>query len=154
MREYCCIGLKSRLEALCFVRSPRATRASRATSPRPSGSVALDFTQSRHIYVVRGVALSRESRQLQQKCRCLVGKMSSIPRTAVVCHRMINALRAGLLLGMCHADLRREAAVIAAKPASALFLDTTVWYLVWVCVGVRVFLWWDERCNGFINVFD
>lgn len=22
------------------------------------------------------------------------------------------------------------------------------------CVGVRLFLWWDGRCNGFILVFD
>ena len=39
---------------------------------------------------------------------------------------------------MCHIDLRREAAaaVIAAKPASALLKDTVVWYLVgeWACV--------------------
>ena len=38
---------------------------------------------------------------------------------------------------MCHADLRRKAAVIAAKPAFAL-LYTAVWYLVpgmgvWAC---------------------
>ena len=35
---------------------------------------------------------------------------------------------------MRHADLRREpAAVIAAKPASALLYFTAVWYLVRVC---------------------
>ena len=41
------MAVESRLEASCFVRSPRATRASCATSPRPSGLVALDLTQSR-----------------------------------------------------------------------------------------------------------
>ena len=42
VREYCRMAVESRLEALCFVRSPRATRASRAASPRPRGLVALD----------------------------------------------------------------------------------------------------------------
>ena len=37
------------------------------------------------------------------------------------------------------ADLRREAAaVIAAKPASALLYDSAVWCLVWVCGRVGV----------------
>ena len=31
------------------------------------------------------------------------------------------------------ADLRREATAVIAKPASVLFFDTAVWYLVWVC---------------------
>ena len=40
---------------------------------------------------------------------------------------------------MRHDDLPREAAaVIAAKPASALLYDTAVWYLVWVCGRVGV----------------
>ena len=33
---------------------------------------------------------------------------------------------------MRHADLRREATAVTAKPASALLYDTVVWYLVWV----------------------
>ena len=63
MREYCCMAVDNRLEALCFVRSPRATCAARATSPRPSGLVPLDLAKSRQSYV-RGVALhSAEGRQ-------------------------------------------------------------------------------------------
>ena len=55
---------------------------------------------------------------------------------------------------MRHDDLRREAAaMIAAKPASALLCATAVvWYLVWVGgrAGVWVcVLWWNERCDGF-----
>ena len=41
----CCTAIENRLAALCFARSPRATRASRATNPRPSGLVALDFSR-------------------------------------------------------------------------------------------------------------
>ena len=41
---------------------------------------------------------------------------------------------------MHHADLAPEAAaVIAAKPASALLYDTAVWYLVCACGRVVVF---------------
>ena len=42
---YCWKAVESRLEALCFVRFPRATRASRATNPRPSGLVALGVAE-------------------------------------------------------------------------------------------------------------
>ena len=48
VREYCCTAAwqhKNRLAALCFGRSPRATRASCATNPRPSRLVALDLSQ-------------------------------------------------------------------------------------------------------------
>ena len=51
------------LAALCFARFPRATRASRATNPRPSGFVALVVADRRQSYV-RGVELSRESPKL------------------------------------------------------------------------------------------
>ena len=54
--------------------------------------------------------------------------------TARYCHRVIRA--AGERSAECAtADLRRaEAAVLAAKPASALLFDTTaVSYLAWVC---------------------
>ena len=64
-REYCCMAVENVLEALYFVRSPRATRSSCATSTRPRGWVALELTQSRQSYV-RGTALSREQSQLQQ----------------------------------------------------------------------------------------
>ena len=63
--EYCCIALENRLVALCFARSSRATRASRATNLRPSGLVALGLAESRQGYV-RGLALSREPPKLQQ----------------------------------------------------------------------------------------
>ena len=65
VREYCCMALENRLAALCFARSSRATRASRATKLRPSGLVALGLAESRHVYVL-GVALSREPPKLQQ----------------------------------------------------------------------------------------
>ena len=63
--EYCCMAVENRLAALRFAHSPRATRVSRATNPRPSGLVALGLAESRQIYV-RGVALSREPPKLQQ----------------------------------------------------------------------------------------
>ena len=51
---------------------------------------------------------------------------------------------------MRHADLRRvAAAVIAAKPASALLYDATVWYLVWVrgrvCFVVGLAMRWAQK---------
>ena len=65
VREYCCMADENRLAALCLACSPRATRGSRATNPRPSGLVTLDLAESRQKYV-RGVALSRESPKLQE----------------------------------------------------------------------------------------
>ena len=65
VREYCCMAVDNWSAALCFARSARATRASRATNVRPSGLVALGFAESRHSYV-RGVALSREPPKRQQ----------------------------------------------------------------------------------------
>ena len=59
------MALENRLAALCFARSSRTTRASRATNLRPSGLVALGLAESRQSYV-RGVALSREPIKLQQ----------------------------------------------------------------------------------------
>ena len=59
------MGVRDRLAALCFARSSRATRASRATNLRPSGLVALGLAESRQSYV-RGVALSRQPPKLQQ----------------------------------------------------------------------------------------
>ena len=64
-REYCCMAVENRLAALCFACSSRATRASRATNPCPSGLVALGLADSRQSYD-RGVALSREPPKLQQ----------------------------------------------------------------------------------------
>ena len=59
------MALEDRLAALCFARSSRATRASRATNLRPSGLVALGLSEGRQRYV-HGVALSRELPKLQQ----------------------------------------------------------------------------------------
>ena len=56
------MAVESRLEAVCFVRSPRATRA---TNTRPGGLVSLDLAENCQSYV-RGVALSRELPKLQQ----------------------------------------------------------------------------------------
>ena len=63
VREYCCMAVESMLEAPA--RFPRATRASLATNPCPSGLVGLDMVESRQSYV-RGVALSGEPPKLQQ----------------------------------------------------------------------------------------
>ena len=60
---YCCMAVENRLAALRSARSTRATGASRATNPRPSGLVAL--AESRQSYVC-GVALSRETPKLHQ----------------------------------------------------------------------------------------
>ena len=65
VREYCCMAVESRLAALCFAGSSRATRASRATNLRPSGLVALSLAERRQSYI-RGVTLSREPPKLQQ----------------------------------------------------------------------------------------
>ena len=65
VRGFCSRAAESRLEALRFVRSPRAARASHATNPRPSGLVALDLAECRQSYV-RDVALSRKTPKLQQ----------------------------------------------------------------------------------------
>ena len=46
VREYRCMAVENRLAALCFARSPRATRAPRATNPRPSGLVALGLAEA------------------------------------------------------------------------------------------------------------
>ena len=58
-------------------------------------------------------------------------------------------------LGMHHADLLREATAGIAKQASVSALcDTAVWYLVWVCGRVAVWVcvwWWDGRCNRLKN---
>ena len=65
VREHCCMAVENRLAALCFARSSRETRASRATNLRPSGLVALGLAESRQSYVC-GVALSRKLPKLQQ----------------------------------------------------------------------------------------
>ena len=61
---------------------------------------------------------------------------------------------------MRHADLRREATAVIAKPASALLYDTVVWYLVWVCGRVGVCLvvgpamrWVQKTCKTFSTEF-
>ena len=61
------MAVENRLGALCFPRSSRATRASRATNLRPSGLVALGLAERRQSYV-RGVALSRQSYSRRSCC--------------------------------------------------------------------------------------
>ena len=65
VREYCCMAVENQLAALCLARSPRATRASRATNFRPSALVPLGLAESRQSYVC-GAALSRKPPKLQQ----------------------------------------------------------------------------------------
>ena len=119
---YCCVAVEIQLEALCFVRSPRATGALHATNPRPSGLVALNLAESRQSY-------GRGSR------------WQNGVDTARCCLRTMHAdLR------------RKAAAVVAAKPASArLYATAAVWYLVWVRGRVGVYLWRVEQCDGFKN---
>ena len=74
MREYCCMAIESRVEALCFVRSPRATCASRSTMLGPSALVALDMAESRQSYSNR-------------RSRCWQNDIDS----ARCCHLMIHA---------------------------------------------------------------
>ena len=115
VRENFRMAIENRLEALCFVRSPQATRAPRATSPPPSGLVALQSAESRGCYS-------------QHSCCC-----EKVVDTARCCHLPSCDPR-------CLRDLRRKAAVIAAMLASALLYDTAVWSLVWVCGRARVFV--------------
>ena len=131
VREYC-LALKPRLSTLCFARSSRATRASRATHLCPSGLVALVLDESRQSYV-RGVTLSREPIKLQQ-AHPLLTKWHRYRAPVLSCDTCCWRAE----LGVRHADLRREAKTVTAKPASALLYDTVVWYLVWVCGRVGV----------------
>ena len=144
MREYCCMAVESRLEALVL----RAFSSSNACFARdePSSKRVGGVGLSRQSYV-RGVALSREPPKLQQ-AQPLLAK----------CHRYCalspsydtRCWRAEL--GMRHAGLRRDAAaVIAATPASALLYDTAMWYtgdVVWVRACGRVF------CGGMSDAMD
>ena len=61
VREYCCMIVETRLEALCFALFPRVTRASRETNPRPRGLVTLDLAESRLVWL--GLAESRKKLQ-------------------------------------------------------------------------------------------
>ena len=81
MREYCCRAVENRFEAPRFARSPRATRASRATNPRPSWLVALDLAESREICSWR-CAQSRDTESTAGAA--VLVKMTSIPRVAVI----------------------------------------------------------------------
>ena len=77
------MAIGNRSAALCFARSSRATRASRATKLRLSGLVAFGLAESRQSYV-RGAALRRKP-TATAGVAFLVGKTASITRaTAVV----------------------------------------------------------------------
>ena len=98
-----------------------------------------------------GVGLSRQPPKLRS-WRCtqpraakatagvaVVGKMASITRATAVALLLSCDTRCWRAeLGVRHADLRREAAAVIAKAASAQLHDTAVWYLVWVCGRVGV----------------
>ena len=97
VREYCCVSVENRLEALCFVRSPRATRASRATNTRRSRLVALDLAESakatesaKAIESAKGTE-SAKATETRPSCawgsRCWKNDMD----TASYCHRVTNA---------------------------------------------------------------
>ena len=124
---------------MSFVRSLRATRASRATNPHPSGLVALDLAESRQSYEY--VSWHCTQPRVAKAGVALVGNNDSETARLLPSDDDARCWRAGR--GMRHAELRGEgAAAIVAKPASALFYDTAERYLVWVCGRV---LGWDER---------
>ena len=82
MLLYCCMAVENRLAALCFARSPRATRALRATNPRQTGWWRWISAESRQSYVC-GVAPQPRAAKATAGV-AVVGKIASIPRAAVV----------------------------------------------------------------------
>ena len=76
------MAVENWLTALCFARSSRATRASRSTSPCPSGLVALGLAENRQRYV-RGGTQPKAAKATAAGV-AVVGNMGSIPCTAAV----------------------------------------------------------------------
>ena len=77
---------------------------------------------------VGGIGLSRKPPKLKQAQPLLAKwhrRRALLPSCDTRCWQSEQGVR--------HADLRREATAVIAKPASALLYDTAVWYLVWVC---------------------
>ena len=109
-----------------------------STNVRPSELVALGLAESRQSYI-RGVALSREPPKLQQAQPLLAAwdrDRALLPSCDTRCWRAELRMR--------HADLLREATACRDSQASVSALyDTAVWYLVWVCgcVVVWVCVW-------------
>ena len=69
VREYCCMALENRLAALCFARSSRATRASRATNLCPSRLVALGLAEAaKATFVALHSAESHQSYSTRSRC--------------------------------------------------------------------------------------
>ena len=79
MRAYSCMAVENPLEALCFVRSPRATHASCAMNPRPSGLVELDLAES-----LRSWRCTQPRATKATAGVAVVGKMASIPRAVAI----------------------------------------------------------------------
>ena len=136
VREYRCMVRNSRQKVLCI----RAFSASNACFARDEplsksmrvGGVGLDRKPpALRTFVALHSALSRQS--YCRRSRCWQNGID----TARCHHRMIRCWRAELVTR--HDDLRREGAVMTAKPASALFCDTALWHVVWVCGRVGVF---------------
>ena len=113
------------------VREQRVLRACRTFVQ--AGWWQWTLAESRQSYV-RGVALSRETPKLQQVYESLLVKWHQYRALLPSCDT--RCWRAEL--GVRHADWRREATAVIAKPASALLYDTALWYLVWVCGRVGV----------------
>ena len=120
---------------------------------RPSELVALGLAESRQSYV-RGVALSREPRKLQQAQPLLAAwdrDRALLPSCDTRCWRAE--------LGMRHADLLPEATAGIAKPASALcmILQCGTWYgcvAVWPCVfggGMSDAIGSKNTCKTFLT---
>ena len=133
-------GSRKTVSSSVLADSPRATRASRATDPHPSGLVALDFsrkppklrlwccTQPRAAKATAGVAV--------------VGKMASIPHAAAV--EWYTMLASGARNAPRWLPARTNSSDSQAS------VGVVVWYCcvtpgmgVWVCA-----LWWGERCDG------
>ena len=78
------MAVENRFEALRLVRALRATHASRATNPRPSGLMALDLTKT--TFVALHSAESRQSYSRRSRC------WQNYIDTARCCHRVIHAV--------------------------------------------------------------
>ena len=124
----------------------RAVSASNgSTNPRPSELVALGLAESRQSYV-RGVALSREPPMPQQVQPLLAAwdrYRALLPSCDTRCWRAE--------LGMCHANLLREATAGIAKPASVpcMILLCGTWYGFVAVWSYGCVWWWDGRCDRF-----
>ena len=84
-------SVENRWVALRFVRSPRATRAPRATNPRPSGLVALGLAESHQSYVRKASCVALHSAESRQSYTRRSRYWQNDIDTAGCCCRVIHA---------------------------------------------------------------